>query len=98
VTDSELLIECKAGLNIPDSVQAFDAVLLQKLKAVKNYMSNSGVAASIIDTPAGTGAVVMGVVDIWDINGGDAKFSPAFDLILKQLAFKSVGVEEDTNA
>lgn len=90
MTNNELVSECKKGLNIPEGTDAFDNVLLQKVTAVKNYLENAGVSETQLNTDAGTGVIVMGVADIWDIQGGEAKFSPAFNLMATQLAYKSL--------
>jgi hypothetical protein len=90
MTNTELVAECKKGLNIPEGTTAFDGVLTQKVAAVKNYLTNAGVSETQLNTDAGTGVIVMGVADLWDIQGGEAKFSPAFNLIATQLACKSL--------
>jgi hypothetical protein len=94
MTTAELLNECKKGLNIPEATTAFDGVLTQKILAVKNYAKNAGVVDAQLDTDAGVGLVVMGVADLWIIQGGEAKFSPAFNTILTQIACKSYTITE----
>lgn len=90
MTNSDLVTECKKGLNIPVDTASFDGVLLQKVTAVKGYLSGAGVSALQLDTELGVGTIVMGVADIWDIQGGRAKFSPAFNLLAGQLAAASL--------
>lgn len=89
MTDNELLIECKKGLNIPTGSTNFDGVLTQKVKAVKGYLTNAGVSAEQLASDTGVGLIVMGVTDLWDIQGGEAKFSPAFGILATQLALVS---------
>lgn len=89
MTTSELLIEVKKGLNIPVDSTHFDGVLTQKVLAVKGYAMNAGVSAENLDTDTGVGLVVMGAADLWNLQGGETKFSPAFNTILTQLACAS---------
>lgn len=89
MTTSELLIEVKRGLNIPIDSTHFDGVLTQKVLAVKGYAMNAGVCAESLDTDAGVGLVVMGAADLWNLQGGETKFSPAFNVMLTQLACAS---------
>lgn len=90
MTIEELLIEAKKGLNIPVASTNFDGVLTQKIKAVKGYALNAGASEAQLNTDAGTGLIVMGVADLWNIQGGETKFSPAFHIMLTQLACASL--------
>lgn len=87
---NELLIETKKGLNIPVESTNFDGVLTQKIKAVIGYVGNAGVSDAQLESDAGTGLVVMGVADLWNLQSGEAKFSPAFLLMLTQLSCASL--------
>ena len=91
MTDAELLIECKKGLNIPVSATGFDGVLTQKLLAVKSFLSGAGVSLEMLDTDQAVGTIVIGVTDLWNLQGGEIKFSPAFYTLLTQLAIGSLG-------
>jgi hypothetical protein len=86
VTDAELLIECKKGLGIQVGSTAFDGVLTQKLLAVKSYMKGAGVTDEAMADNLAVGVIVMGVADLWKVEGGEIKFSPAFYTLLSQLA------------
>lgn len=90
MTINELLIETKKGLNIPVESTNFDGVLTQKIKAVIGYVGNAGVSDTQLESDAGTGLIVMGVADIWNLQSGEAKFSPAFHLMLTQLSCASL--------
>lgn len=94
MTTAEYLIEVKKGLNIPSDSTAFDGVLSQKILAVVGYAQNAGVSAAQLATDAGVGLVVMGAVDLWNLQGGETKLSPAFNIILTQLACASEAEEE----
>ena len=86
MTDAELLTECKTGLGIQVDSTAFDSVLTQKLLAVKSSMRNAGVTDEAMDDDLAVGVIVMGVTDLWKIEGGEIKFSPAFYILTSQLA------------
>ena len=86
MTDAELLIECKKGLGIQADSTAFDGVLTQKLLAVKGFMTGAGVSAEMMATDLAVGVIVMGVTDLWKVEGGESKFSPAFYTLVSQLA------------
>ena len=87
MTDAELLIECKKGLGMPVEGTEFDGVLTQKLLAVKSFMKRAGVSDETLEDDLAVGVIVMGVGDLWNIQGGEIKFSPAFNTLLSQLAF-----------
>lgn len=86
MTNAELLIECKKGLNIQVDAIDFDGVLTQKLLAVKSFMRRAGVSEEAIVDDLAVGIIVMGVADLWNFGGGEIKFSPAFYTLLSQLA------------
>jgi hypothetical protein len=87
MTNEELLVECKNGLSIQVESTAFDGVLTQKLLAVKSFMKRAGVSEEALEDDLGVGVIVMGVADLWNVEGGEIKFSPAFNTLLSQLAF-----------
>ncbi|MHB9095901.1 MAG: Ig-like domain-containing domain [Eubacteriales bacterium] len=89
MTDAELLIECKKGLNIQVTSTAFDSVLTQKLLAVKSYMKSAGVSDEALLDDLAVGVIALGVTDLWNAGGGEIKFSPAFHTLLGQLAIGS---------
>ena len=89
MTDNELLIECKKGLNIPVNSTNFDGALTQKILAIKSYMKGAGVSDLMLSDDLAVGIIVLGVTDLWNIQGGDVKFSPVFHTLLAQLAIRS---------
>lgn len=93
MSDVELLAACKTGLNIPEASTVFDAVLTQKLLAVKSFMQGAGVSSALLDDPAAVGAIVIGVTDIYNLSGGEIKFSPLFFTLVTQLACRSLPSE-----
>jgi len=88
MTDAELLIECKEGLNIQVASTAFDPVLTQKLLAVKSFLRNAGLTDETMADDLAVGVIVMGVTDLWSLQGGEVKFSPAFYTLVSQLAMR----------
>lgn len=89
MNDVGLLAECKKGLGMSVSSSVFDGPLTQKLLAVKMYMAGAGVSDAILDNDLAVGTIVMGVIDIWNIEGGNVKFSPLFNTFLIHLSIKS---------
>lgn len=76
------------SIDFPSDVQKSDMQL--KIKAVQIYMRNAGVNDSNLTSELGRECVVIGVTDIWNLNAGEIKFSPAFGIILEQLKIKSI--------
>lgn len=76
------------SIDFPSDAQKSDIRL--KMKAVQNYMSNAGISDANLKSELGRVCVVIGVTDIWNLNAGEIKFSPAFGLILEQLKVKSI--------
>jgi hypothetical protein len=89
MTDAELLIECKKGLGQQVTGTDFNDVLTQKLLAVKSFMTSAGVTSTMMADDLAVGAIVMGVADLWNVEGGEIKFSPVFYSIVSQLAIGS---------
>ena len=90
MTDANLLLEIKKGLNIAAAVTAFDGVLTQKMLATKAYLKNAGVNDTVLGTDLGTNTIVVGVTDLWNISSGEIKFSPAFNICATQLTAASL--------
>ena len=87
MTNDELLIECKKGLNISLGTTALDGILTQKILAVKSFMKNAGVSDAKLADDLAVGVIVIGVADLWQLEGGEAKLSPAFKMLLTQLTY-----------
>ena len=90
MTDSDRLTAIKTGLGITGNYQ--DAVITQKIAAVRLYILNAGVSQEQADSELGIACICIGVTDLWNLSGGDIKFSPAFSLLLEQLAVVSLEV------
>lgn len=89
MTNAELLVEVKTGLGIPAASTSHDGVLMQKLVAVKGFMTGAGVSDVTMATDEAIGALVLGVGDIWSLAPGEVKFSQLFYNLLSQLAIDS---------
>ena len=89
MTDNELLAECKDALNIQQSTTAFDSVLTQKLLSVKSYMKGAGISDVMMNDDQAVEVIVMGIGDLWNVEGGEIKFSSVFHIMLTQLAARS---------
>lgn len=94
-TLADLITACKTGLNISQTTTTLDDLLTQKILAVQGYMQNAGVSATVLSSDLATGAIVLGVTDLWELTGGAAKFSTLFDTLVSQLSIKSYA---DANA
>jgi hypothetical protein len=94
ITDSELLEKVKIGLNADDNNDN-DSNLLIRVIGVKQYMLNSGVSQTIIETELGISTLTLGVNDSWDLTPGVLKFSGLFNILLTQLAAKSNAISTD---
>lgn len=89
-TTPELIVKCKIGLQLDTISTDLDGLLEQKVLAVKGFMSNAGVSDAQMEADLGTGAIVLGVSDIWNIQGGNADFSGMFHMLVSQLKFVSM--------
>lgn len=85
MTNEELLLECKKGLDIPVASTDFDGPLLQKIAAVKGFMVGAGVSEEGMGSALATGTIVLGVSDLWNSKSGEINFSPVFCTLLVQL-------------
>jgi hypothetical protein len=84
-----LLEAVKKGLGMPLSTSNFDDVLNQKILVVKSYMLGAGVCESLLEDDLAVGIIVLGVTDLWRLDGGEIKFSKAFHTLISQLACRS---------
>lgn len=83
----ELLIECKKGLNMStEPNEIIDSAIMQKILTVKAYLLGGGVSEERFNSNLAIGVIVVGVTDLWNLNSGEIKFSPVFNLLATQLA------------
>jgi uncharacterized membrane protein (DUF441 family) len=90
MTNEELLIEWKKGLNMPTTSTNFDGTLTQKILLVKSYMKGAGVSDEMMLDDLAVGIIVLGVTDLWNLTSGDVKFSTVFNTLLTQLSIRSL--------
>lgn len=88
MTDFELLEKVKAGLGVTGT--ATDPTISIKMLAAKQYLVNAGVTTEQIETELGIATLTVGVSDLWNLASGEVKFSPAFNILLTQLAVVSL--------
>lgn len=80
-----LLDDVKVNLGITVSDPDIDLSINNKINAVKGYLIGGG--AVITDSPSElvVTCISIGVNDLLNNNAGESKFSPAFDMIAKQI-------------
>ena len=87
MAESAILTAVKAALGVTGTFT--DNIITVYINEVMDYMSGAGVSADII---AGSpGVIARGVSDLWDNDGGNVKFSPAFHERVAQLVLRSNG-------
>lgn len=91
MTDAELLQIVKVALFGSDAGTWRDATLGVYIDEAKEYMLDAGVPADVIDSKRAAGCIAIGVNDLWNYQGGGAKFSPYFKERVVQLASRSGG-------
>jgi hypothetical protein len=89
MSDGELLEKVKVGLSVSGTFN--DNTLSIKTIAVKQYMLNAGITEEAIETELGIATLTVGVMDLWNLDSGEVKFSYAFDMcLMPQLKAKSM--------
>jgi hypothetical protein len=83
----DVLEKVKAALAITGTYQ--DATLGIFIDEVKAYMKDAGVSEAVISSDAAVGAIVRGVTDLWNYNGGAGKLSEYFYQRVSQLCLSS---------
>ena len=92
MTDAEILVKVKAGLSVGGTYN--DTHLQIKAIAVKEDMLGAGISQTQLETDLGIACLTIGVSDIWNLTGGDVKFSTAYDRLVFKLQMMS-SLEED---
>jgi len=88
MAEKTLLEKVKDGLGITSTAQ--DDTLKVYIDSVKAYMKDAGVRDSVLASSNIDGAVLCGVNDLWNYNGGSQKFSPFFMQRVAQLVHKEI--------
>lgn len=87
MADAAILTAVKAALGVTGTFT--DNTILVYIDEVVDFMSGAGVSAALIT--ASPGVIARGVSDLWDNDGGNVKFSPAFHERVAQLVLRSGG-------
>lgn len=75
VSNENLILDkVKSALGI--FTEAQDETLNVYIDGIKNYMKSAGVSSEILSDKISIGAIVAGVVDTWQLGGGEIKLSP----------------------
>ncbi|MDF2948166.1 MAG: hypothetical protein K0R07_176 [Sedimentibacter sp.] len=80
-----LLDEVKNNLGITVSDANIDLSINSKITAVKLYLVNGGAVIEDIPTELEIACISIGVNDLLNNNAGETKFSPAFDMLARQI-------------
>ncbi len=86
MTNTELLNEVKTSLGITGNFQ--DETLKNYIFEVLEYLSDAGIADSVLQSDAICGIVSKGVTDLWNYGSGNGTFSPYFMQRAIQLSYK----------
>lgn len=82
-----LLDDVKIALGSNDDDTATNIMINSKITAVREL---ADLPDSVMDTELGNALIVIGVTDIWNLQAGEIKFSPAYDIIWNKLYNKSL--------
>lgn len=86
MTNAALLEAVKLSLGITGNHQ--DETLNFYISEVLNYLSDAGVADSVLQSSNIIGIVTRGVADLWNYGAGNSSFSLYFMQRATQLAYK----------
>lgn len=86
MTNTELLNEVKTSLGITGNYQ--DETLNNYIIEVLEYLSDAGIADSVLQSESIIGIVSKGVTDLWNYGSGNGMFSPYFMQRAIQLSYK----------
>ena len=96
MTDKELLTHVKQALNITGTFQ--DNTLLEYIAETKNYMTDAGVSAALINSDYSVGCITRGVSDLWNYGMGSVTFSEYFYQRVIQLRLKQTVTEVEVTS
>ena len=87
MADAAILTAVKAALGVTGTFT--DTTISVYIDDVVDFMRGAGVSAALIT--ASPGVIARGVSDLWDNDGGNVKYSPAFHERVAQLVLRSTG-------
>lgn len=86
MNDVERLERVKALMPISGSYH--DATISGYIADVMDFMRDSGVGETVVQSESAVGAIARGVNDLWNNGAGVVKLSPYFMQRVAQLAYK----------
>ncbi|MCB6616065.1 phage head-tail connector protein [Ruminococcus sp. 210702-SL.1.03] len=81
-----ILDDVKTGLGITGNYQ--DGALNLYIDEVKAFLTDAGVKAETVDSPAAVGVITRGVADLWNYGAGEGALSEYFMQRAIQLKLK----------
>lgn len=88
----DLLTQVKSALGISGEYQ--DATLTVYVNDVKGVLADAGVPQNVIESDRAVGCISRGVIDMWTLGSGQAKFSNIFYQRMLQLKVQSSTTDE----
>lgn len=82
----DILERVKAAIGITGNYQ--DKTISEYISEVKEYMIDSGVSETVVNSDVSAGTITRGVLDLW--NYGGVKLSDYFIQRVTQLAYKKI--------
>lgn len=86
MSEVNFLSEVKTRLGITGNYQ--DGTISGYILDVKEFLKDSGIPNSVVESTASLGVIARGVADVWNYGSGDGKFSEMFYQRAIQLALK----------
>ncbi len=87
-----ILDDVKTGLGITGNYQ--DGALNLYIDEVKAFLTDAGVKAETVDSPAAVGVITRGVADLWNYGAGEGALSEYFMQRAIQLKLKDSATAE----
>lgn len=87
-----ILDDVKTGLGITGNYQ--DGALNLYINEVKAFLTDAGVKAETVDSPAAVGVITRGVADLWNYGAGEGALSEYFMQRAIQLKLKDSATAE----
>lgn len=87
-----ILDDVKTGLGITGNYQ--DGALNLYIDEVKAFLTDAGVKAETVDSPAAVGVITRGVADLWNYGAGEGALSEYFMQRVIQLKLKDSATAE----
>jgi hypothetical protein len=92
VAETSALEAVKQAMNITSDYQ--DAALSQFVTEVKAFLLDAGVSADVVESEAAHGLITCGVIDLFNYNSGEARFSSYFIQRAIQLVYTGSGIDD----